>query len=323
MVSGIAISLQGASGWSSVLLFLLGVVLVIRGGDWFVVASVAIAEHLRLPQVLIGGTLVSLATTAPELTVSVTASFQGNPGLAIGNAVGSAICNIGLIVGVLCVLHPMPIEPRDFRFPSRYMLGSGILLTVLTARLHMGRLAGALLVLTAVTYLVLDYLRHRRRAGAEPAVTPPMGARRAVFFFALGAGVVVFGSRLLVDNGIYLATALGVPPMIVGLTLVALGTSLPELVTAITAARRGVPQLSLGNVLGANIMNVTLITGASATIHPLRMTRATQLYNFPTMLFLFALLLFFSRTERRLTRREGVVFLLVYAAYIVGFFVVR
>jgi len=310
-------------------LFAVGVLIIIKSGDLFVSASVAIASHLRIPRVVIGGTLVSLATTSPELTVSTIASLRGNPGLAVGNAVGSVICNIGLIVGLLCVLRPMSVKPREFRFPSRFMLATGVLLTVLTMSLRLGRSRGALLLGCGLVYLAVDTFRNRR-AGQKPTEEPvpdsdrpTWGIGRSAVMFLLGAALVVIGSKLLADNGVKLATMLGVPPMIIGLTLVAMGTSLPELVTAISAARQGVPELSLGNVVGANIMNMTLVTGVSGIIRPLTMTRGTQLYNFPAMLTAIVLLLILARTDGRLTRREGWVLLLFYGCYVGGLILFR
>jgi cation:H+ antiporter len=312
-----------------IVLFGLGVALVIKGGDLFVTTSVSIAAHARVPKILIGGTLVSLATTGPELAVSLTASLRGNPGLAIGNAVGSAICNVGLILGVLCVLHPMDVRPREFRLPAAAMMLGGVLLACLTVGLKLGRTSGAVLLAYAGIYLVTDFVRQKREAdklgdhGLSPEEAPKLTLRKSIWLFIVGAGLVIVGSRLLADSGVVIAKALGVPPMIVGLTLVAMGTSLPELVTAIHAARIGVPELSLGNVVGANIMNVTLIAGGSAAIHPLQLTRATQLYNFPAMLVIFGALVWLSYTEQRLTRNEGWLLLSLYGLYIAGLFVLR
>ena len=312
----------------TLLVFAVGLAIVIKGSGLFVASSVAIGVHARLPRAVIGGTLVSLATTAPELTVSATASAQGNPGLAVGNAVGSAIGNIGVILGVLCILRPMDVKPRDFRFPAFAMLAAGFLLTGLTVTLRLGRLRGAALVTCGVAYLALDWWRHRRRGrdgphAATAAEAPAMSLRRSIGLFILGAAMVVLGSRLVSDSAVKLAALAGVPPMIIGLTLVAIGTSLPELVTAVASARRGVPELSLGNVVGANIMNITLITGVSAVIRPLTLTRTTQLYNFPAMIIFFLLLLAVARTGRRLTRKEGGVFVLFYIAYVIGLVLLR
>ena len=314
----------------TIVLLATGIVLLIFGGGYFVSASVSIAAHLRVPQVVIGTTLVSLATTAPELAVSATASLRGQPGLAIGNAVGSAICNIGLILGLLCILRPMAVRASDFRVPSFYMLAMGVLLAVLTIPLRLERRAGVLLLVCGGAYLCMDYWRHRPRRGAEPETVEVAGAERLPLprsfgLFLVGAAMVVGGSWLMCENGKKLAELAGIPPMIIGLTLVAFGTSIPELVTAIHAARKGVPELSLGNILGANILNVTLVTGTAATVavKPLTMTRMTQLYNFPAMVVMFVLLLIMARTGRRLVRKEGWTLIAAYALYLVGLILIR
>ncbi len=311
------------------ILLALGIALIIKGGDIFVTSSVLIAKHAGIPRVVIGGTLVSLATTAPELAVSATASLQGNPGLAVGNAVGSAICNIGLIIGILCILHPLDVRREDFCVPARMMLAAGIVLTILTIPLRLARPHGLLLIACALVYLIVDYWRHRRRVrppSASPEASsdqPSWSLGKAVAYFALGALLVIAGSRLMSDNGVKLASMMGIPDMVIGLTLVAIGTSLPELVIAVTAVKKGVPELSLGNVVGANILNITLVTGVAGTIHPLSMTRNTQLYNFPAMLILFILLLVMARTDNKLTRKEGWVFILFYISYLGGLFILE
>lgn len=306
------------------LLLAIGMGLIIKGGDLFVTTCVAIARYARMPRVLVGSTLVSLATTAPELAVSVTASVQGNPGLAVGNAIGSAICNVGMILALLCLIGGTPLKPRDFRLPSLVLVGLAVLLAVLTMSLDMGRGRGIALLACGAGYLAFDYWRHRRggardrRGKPEPSTPPAMSLRRAVLLFVVGAAMVVGGSRLMSDNAVILATKMGVPPMIIGLSLLAVGTSLPELVTAVSAARRGVPDLSMGNLLGANVLNLTLIVGTSATIAPLTISRTTQLYNFPAMIVIFALLAIMGPTGKHLSRREGLILLVSYVLYLAG-----
>lgn len=311
----------------SAILLAVGAGLIIKGGDLFVVTCVDIARHTRIPRVVVGSTLVSLATTAPELAISVTASVRGNPGLAVGNAVGSAICNIGVVLGTLCLIRGFAVRRKDFRLPSLVMLGLGVALTVMTLSLDVGRIRGGLLLACGVGYLAYDYLRHRRGGlrqeilveGIEADIPPPTTSlKKTLVLFVIGAAMVVGGSRLMSDNAVFLATKMGVPPMIIGLTLISFGTSLPELVTAISAARRGVADLSLGNLVGANILNLTLIVGTSATIRPLTIDRAVQLYNFPAMVAIFVLLVVLAHTDQRLTRREGLAFVGFYALYLVG-----
>lgn len=302
------------------------IVLLILGGEYFVESSVSIASHLRVPRILIGTTLVSLATTAPELAVSATASWQGESGIAIGNAIGSAIANIGLILGLLCVLRPMHVRWRDFAVPSWVMVAMGAVLLVITLPLRIERRSGIVLIVCGVAYLGIDYWRNRPRPGTEPE-TVDSGAITlhsmpvSIALFLGCSAVVIVGSRLLCWSSIEIATAIGIPSIIIGLTLVAFGTSVPELVTAIHAARKGVPDLSLGNVVGANILNLTLVTGTAASITPLTLAAAHQRYNLPAMLAIFILLKILARTGHRLTRKEGWILIGSYGVYLIGLMV--
>jgi cation:H+ antiporter len=313
------------------LLLGVGLILIIKGGDFFVSSSVRIAEQLRMPRVVIGSTLVSLATTTPELTVSIFSGLKGESGLAVGNAVGSCICNLGLILGVMAALKHVEVHPRTLRTAFAAMLGSGVLLFVLTSDLTLSRGQGVFLVALGVAYFVFDFSRHQRHvspaAHAEAAALETefvnrhswlKGGRGAALQFLAGAVLVVVGSKLLVDSAVGIARALGIPSLIIGLTIVAVGTSLPELITAITSSRRNVSDLAVGNLLGANIANLTLIVGSAASMHEVSMSRAAQLLNFPSLLGVMLLALWMFSTESRVSRREGTVLLTFYAAYLLA-----
>ncbi len=316
--------------WLDVLLLVAGLAIIIKGGDLFVGSSVRIAELAGVPRVVIGSTLVSLATTSPELVVSVTASLRGEPGLAIGNAVGSCICNIGLIIGTVGLLRTIDIHPEHVRAPFWIMLGLGLLLLPLTLDLRIGSGRGVLLLLLGLGFLLFNFwqqrqgdpIEQREAAALERQVTASVrfvdSGLGAALVFVLGAAMVVVGSRLLVDSGIALARGIGIPPIVIGLTGVAVGTSLPEYVTAVVSARRGVSDLSVGNILGANVLNLGLIVGASATIHEVTMSRVTQLYNFPVMLLVMVVLGVCLLRVRRLGPGAGGALLGLYAAYVAG-----
>lgn len=317
--------------WIELLMLLGGLALIVKGGGFFVAAAVRLAEFLRMPRVVIGSTLVSLATTTPELVVSIMAGLRGASGLAIGNAVGSCICNIGLILGVTALLKNVDVHFRALRTPLLAMFGFGVLLFLMTLDLSLSRWQGALFLAGGVGYFVWDFQQHwrdRKPADIAEAVEIKREVSRArwgwvetrpgtILQFLFGAVIVVAGSRLLVEGAVGVASRLGVPPIIIGLTVVAIGTSLPELVTAITSSRQAVSDLAVGNVLGANIANLSLIVGTAAVIHDVGLDRLTQLFNFPAMLAIMALLLWMLWTDRRVTRREGAILLAVYAAYIV------
>lgn len=307
-----------------------GLALIVKGGEFFVAAAIRLAEFLRMPRVVIGSTLVSLATTTPELVVSIMAGLRGEAGLAVGNAVGSCICNIGLILGVTASLKQVDVHFRALRTPLFAMFGFGLILFLMTLDLSLARWQGGVLLAGGFGYFAWDFWRHWRdrkpealaeataieaeKAAARWAWVQTKAGTAAQFLF--GAGIVVAGSRLLVEGAVGAASSLGVPSIVIGLTVVAVGTSLPELVTAITSSRKSVSDLAVGNVLGANIANLSLIVGAAAVIQSVGMDRLTQLFNFPAMLGIMALFLWMLWTGRRVTRREGATLLAVYGGYI-------
>ena len=305
-----------------ILLIAVGFALVAKGGDLFVDSSIFIGRALRIPRFVIGGTLVSLATTAPELVVSVTAASMGDSGIALGNAVGSCICNIGLIVGLVAIIMPVEVDRPDFIRRAAWMAGGGVLVVAFSWDGSMERMYGLLLLAGAVAYLAWDLagiLRSRRQSASEaedPDAAEGLGA--AVGWFAVGGVCVIVGSRLLVTSGQGLAAALGVPSAIIGFSVIAIGTSVPELVTGVTAARKGVPDLSLGNILGANVLNLLLVVGLSGTIQPLQLDAFSQLYGFPWLGIFFVAVIGAVLRFGVLRRAAGIALLLLYALYVIG-----
>lgn len=316
--------------WSDLLGLLIGLALIIQGGDWFVAAAIRLAEFLRMPRVVIGGTLVSLATTCPELVVSIVASSKGESALAVGNAVGSCLCNFGLVLGVTACIRPIPLDPRALRLPLGAMLVMTLLLLGMTLDLRLARWQGAVLVATGAIYFLGDFIRHYRdRSPAhlveatviEEAATQSRWAwfktrRGTATQFLIGAAIVIGGSRLLVDGAVGAAGRLGISSMIIGLTVVALGTSLPELITAVTSSRRGVSDLAVGNVLGANIANLSIIVGTAALLQEVPLDRTTQLFNFPSLLLVVLVLGILIHRSGGITQRGGVILLALYGTYL-------
>jgi cation:H+ antiporter len=315
---------------SDLLGLLIGLALIIQGGDWFVAAAIRVAEFLRMPRVVIGGTLVSLATTCPELVVSIIASSRGESGLAVGNAVGSCLCNVGLVLGVTAFLRPIQLDPKSLRLPLGAMLVVAMLLFGMTLDLNLARWQGALLVAAGAAYFVGDFIRHYRdRSPAHlaeaTAIEEAVIESRWAWFktrpgtatqFLIGAAVVVGGSRLLVDGAVGAAGKLGISSMVIGLTVVAVGTSLPELITAVTSSRRAVSDLAVGNVLGANIANLSIIVGTAALLSGVPLDRTTQLFNFPSLLVVMGVLGFLIHQSHGITRRGGILLLALYGSYL-------
>lgn len=317
---------------ADVLLILAGLVILVRGGDLFVSAAVRIAGFLRVPHIVIGSTLVSLATTTPELAVSVTAGVQDAPGLAVGNAIGSCLCNIGLILGLGAILRPIVVHPRTIFVPLGAMIAACAALFLMTLDLSLNRRQGMLLVGVGIAYFASDlwrHIRHARRRETADAVSleaslAPPAVRWSWFATRLGTAVqfaasallVVFGSDLLVRGAVGLAGALGISPLVIGLSVVAIGTSLPELVTAVTSARQAVSDLSVGNVIGANLANLTLVVGTAACLQHVRLERSMQVFNFPVALAFMAALAAFCLWRRRIGRAAGAFLIASYAAYL-------
>ena len=303
-----------------ILLIAAGFALVAKGGDLFVDSSIRIGRALRIPRFVIGGTLVSLATTAPELVVSATAATLGDSGIALGNAVGSCICNIGLIVGTVALIMPVEVEKADFVRRAAWMVGAGLLVVGFSWDLTLDRVYGLVLLALAAAYLVWDLvgILRSRRAAAEEAADADGGLAGAVGWFAAGGACVLAGSRLLVDSGRGLAEAFGVPSAIIGFSVIAIGTSLPELVTGVTAARKGAPDLSLGNIVGANVLNLLLIVGLSGTIQPLALDPFSQRYGFPWLGIFFLAIVGVVLKVGLVRRAAGVALLILYALYTIG-----
>ena len=305
-----------------ILLIAVGFALVAKGGDLFVDSSIHIGRALRIPRFVIGGTLVSLATTAPELVVSVTAATMGDSGIALGNAVGSCICNIGLIVGMVALIMPVQVDRTDFVRRAGWMVAGGLLVVGFSWDLSLDRVYGIVLLALAVAYLAWDLLgilRSRRESGTE-AQDPnaSKGLAKAVGWFAVGGACVLAGSRLLVTSGQGLAAALGVPSAIIGFSVIAIGTSVPELVTGVSAARKGVPDLSLGNIIGANVLNLLLIVGLSGTIQPLVLDPFSQWYGFPWLGIFFLAIVGMVLKNGVVRRSAGIGLLVLYALYTIG-----
>ena len=311
--------------WITVLLFLLGLLLIIKGGDWFLDGAVWIAEATGVPRFIIGATIVSLATTLPELTVSVTGTLQGEVDLAVGNAVGSVTANLGLILGLSLVCIPSAVRRSQFQLKALLMVLGAALLMVLSRGGVLRALPGTLLFAVFALY-IWSNLRDARAGMAEEREAHPK--RRAIsrpqmmeklFLFALGITAIVIGSQLLINYGSELALLMGVPASIIGVTMVAIGTSLPELVTTLTAIAKKEASMSVGNIIGANVIDLTLILPVCAAISGGRLAIVSQTtaLDLPACLLLCCLAVLPPLLAGRFFRWQGVAILSLYAAYIV------
>ena len=305
-----------------ILLFLLGLVLIIKGGDFFVDAASWIAEVSGVPKFLIGATIVSLGTTMPELLVSLMASASGSIGIAVGNAVGSVTANIGLIMGISVVCIAAAIDRRAQAFKFIMMAVAIGLLLAFSLGGSLSIAGSVVLLILFVAYMVESVMGARKAMRADSGETRPEKDRRTVVtnlvkFFAGVAGIVI-GARLMVDYGTELARLFGVPESIIGATLVAVGTSLPELVTTVTAIVKKQSSLSIGNIIGANIIDLTLILPLCSVVSGKALPILRQNINLD-MPFCFGLVLLAilpPLITGKFHKWQGVAMLGVYAVYI-------
>lgn len=308
----------------TVILFVLALCLIIKGADWFVSAAIEMAEGFHIPKVLIGATLVSMATVAPEFFVSVMASAMGQVEMAVGNAVGSPIANIGLILGGCVCFAFIPVSEKLLKRDCMMMLAAVFLLFIVSFNGTITRPIS--LSLLFLLYLYVRYsMKQAKKARAEwrknGAISKTdFNLRREVFLFSIGSVMVIIGSRLLIWTGTEMADYFGVSEGIIGLTFVAFGTSLPELSTAVTAVLKGHKDLTIGNIIGANILNVLLVIGVSGFIRPLPIDNRVHFFAIPVLLVLSSLIIIFGWTKKGLLRWAGGIFLTIYSIYIVGLF---
>lgn len=304
----------------------LGLVGLVLGGDWLVRGAVSVAKALGVSPVVIGLTLVGFGTSTPELVTSLQAALSGAPGIAIGNVVGSNIGNILLILGIGACIAPV-VVPRDVLRRDGTVVALATALCVAMVLLgDMGRLAGGLFVLALLGYLALVLVQDLRGAPTpaaevyahEAAVLPAveMPTWRALALALAGLVVTILGARALVAGAVGLAEGAGIPQAVIGLTIVAIGTSLPELVTTVIAMRKGQSDVALGNVLGSNIFNILGILGVTALVQPMQVPAQIVQVDIWVMAAATVLLLLLARSGWRIDRREGLAMLACYAAYL-------
>ena len=313
-----------------VLLFIVGLLFLIKGGDWFVDGASALARRFHLPELLIGATVVSIGTTLPEVMVSTMSAVSGHGEIAYGNAIGSVICNSALIAAITIAVRPGKVDPKTLRVPVAFFFAAAAIYCV--AAYAMGeftRPLGFVMLAMFVAYMVANVLQMKKAPAAAEAEAEAenageeMSLTKTLVLLVLGAVLIALGANLLVDNGTLIAQALGVPESVIALTFVALGTSLPELVTAITSLAKGHGSLSLGNVIGANVFNLVLVSGVSVTLAPFSIPQnstiagmnASLVMDIPVMFAVMLLLTLPALIKGKLSRPQGIALLCIYAAF--------
>ncbi|MBN1478063.1 calcium/sodium antiporter [Candidatus Sumerlaeota bacterium] len=297
-----------------------GMLLLWAGAELLVRGASHLAAALGVSRLVIGLTLVAFGTSLPELMVSLTAGIRGEPGVVLGNVVGSNIANIGLIVGLAALLRPIAVQHRVTRREIPWMLIAALLTVPLAVDGGLGRGAGVILMGTFGLYLTFFFWASPP-TGSEPEGEPLSKAWAVPLGLAvLGLGLLITGAPLFLNGAIAVARAVGISELVIGLTLVAVGTSLPELATSVVAALKGQSDIALGNIVGSNVFNVLLILGATVTVFPIEVPSLALWRDIPAMLILSALLLPVCRTGFTVSRLEGVLLLCLYGLYLAWLF---
>jgi len=318
-------TLPGALG-----LFAVGLVLLIKGGDWFVDNATAIAKRFRVPEIIIGATIVSVGTTLPEVMVSATAAINNNGAIAYGNAIGSIICNTALIAALTIAIRPAPVNRKAITMPVLFFfISAAIYLVAAYGFRRFDRWLGLVMLSVFALYMTLTIRQgFKNPIAAEPHDEDTSAAGGSLFLniaVLVGSAVLIaIGADMLEGSSVSLATMAGIPAEVVGVTIVALCTSLPELVTAVTALLKGHGALSLGNIIGANIFNLVLVSGAAVTISPFAVPRGSTLFGqntslvleLPLMVAVMALMTLPAVFKKKLFRWQGAVLLAIYAAFV-------
>lgn len=304
----------------SYVLLLLGFVLLIKGADFFVEGSSSVAKLLKVPSVIIGLTIVAMGTSAPEAAVSITAGLNGSNAIALGNVIGSNIFNLLMVLGICSLFHPVPVEKSFVKRDFPMAIGSAVLLLIFGyAGGSISRVEGVILLALFIAFLatmVVSALKNREEAEEEIKVLSPL---MSIVYIVGGLVAVIFGGDLVVDSATAIAQSLGLSENFIALTIVAMGTSLPELVTSVIAAKKGEVGLAVGNVVGSNLFNILLILGMSCSLTPIAVAMES-IIDIIVCIGVHIVMYIFCISGKEINRMEGIVAVAIYFAYMISLF---
>ncbi|MCK4938848.1 MAG: calcium/sodium antiporter [Rhodospirillaceae bacterium] len=304
---------------------LIGCILLLGGAEIMVRGAVQVATRLGLSALLIGMTVVAFGTSAPEMVVSMNAALAGTPGMALGNIVGSNTANILLILGATCLIAPVVVDPKAILRDGIMLLSASVFFVWISLLGHIGSTIGAAMVVALVIYFIRAYVRERQNGSAsaklheretEELKDIEINIWMAWGFLIFGLVGVIYGADLLVESGTEIARNLGVSEEVIGLTIIAFGTSLPELAASVVAAIRGHTDVAVGNIVGSNLFNLLFVAGGVAAVHPLDVPEQIQRFDLWVMLAATIMLFSYLVLGKRFRRREGVLLLGTYGGYV-------
>lgn len=292
---------------------IIGFILLIKGADFFVDGASSVAKLLKIPSVIIGLTIVAMGTSAPEAAVSISAGLAGSSDIALSNVIGSNIFNLLMVVGISAIICPMATEKVIMKRDIWWSLGATVAVLIMMIDMRISTIEGLLLlcgIVAYITVLILDAKKNRDTGDDIKALSPA----KSILFIAGGLAAIVLGGDLVVDSASQIAAAFGMSEALIGLTIVAVGTSLPELVTSVVAARKGESGLALGNVIGSNIFNLLFILGSASALSTINV--APELFIDTVILIAVTVLMYFlCRSKEKTSRPEGIVCVLTYIGY--------
>ena len=308
----------------AVVLLLIGFVFLVKGADAFVEGSSSIAKHFQVPSLIIGMTIVAMGTSLPETAVSVTASIAGSNALAVSNAVGSNIFNLMVVIGVCAVLTPVAVQKSSLKIDIPFSIVCALLLLVLGHDRMMLTRVNGLILIVLFAFFILYMIRSAQHSmnnedsefAAEAADMKVMSVPKSLIFIVIGIAGITLGSDWVVDGAKTIASAFGISENLIGLTIVAFGTSLPELMTSIVAARKNEVDMALGNAVGSNIFNILMVLGIASALSPIAFIQENIIDIIILVGFSFIVWLM-AWTKHRLDKIEGLAMILLYAGYVV------
>ena len=313
MFSQLLFSFATGSMLINIVLLMMGLVVVLKGADWLTDGAVNIASRFGVSQMVIGLTIVAMGTSMPELCVSMVSALKGTPDLAVGNVVGSNTLNTLLIVGCSALVAPIMVKRSSVRRDIPFAVLASLLMLIFCLDGGIDRLDAALLFILFAVFMFVT-VKYGKHEGTEAKTTAaPLG--KATLLLVVGLVCLILGSNLFVDNASFIASTLGVSDAVIGLTIVAGGTSLPELATSMVSAKKGNSDIAIGNVIGSNVFNILMIIGVTGLVKPMHIKGITSL-DLIVMLASMLLLWFFCRTTYKVKRWEGAVLAISYIAYL-------
>ena len=298
-----------------IVLLLVGFVFLIKGSDFFVDGASSIASILKIPTIIVGLTIVAFGTSAPEAAVSITSSLTGSNAMAVSNVIGSNLFNMLMIIGIAALLSELLMEKQVLDFDLPFLVGITILWAVfIFIGWDISNIEGIILLIILLAYIIYLVINARKSKEGTHVEKPKFSLPKSIFFIIVGLAGIILGGDLVVDSASAIAIAFGMSETLVGLTIVAIGTSLPELVTSITALKKGENQLVIGNVIGSNIFNILFVLGASSAISAIPLD-SSMLIDVLFMIFVTILCFIFGKTQDKYDKKEGIILIVLFIVY--------